>query len=69
VRKIDMQSGMITTVAGGGHPRDGAVGDGGAASAARLNRPHGVCVGPDGAIYIGDTLNHRVRRVCFAARE
>ncbi|MCU0982650.1 MAG: hypothetical protein MUF25_26115 [Pirellulaceae bacterium] len=22
-----------------------------------------MCVGADGAIYIGDTLNHRVRRV------
>jgi streptogramin lyase len=63
IRRIDAQSGVITTMAGGRAPNDDSVGDGGAATRAGLHRPHGVCVGPDGAIYIGDTLNHRVRRV------
>ncbi|MBN83414.1 MAG: hypothetical protein CMJ70_25045, partial [Planctomycetaceae bacterium] len=26
-------------------------------------RPHGICVSPKGVIFIGDTVNHRVRRV------
>ena len=61
VRRIDAKSGTITTVAGTG--RQGGDGDGGPARQARLDRPHGVAVGPDGAITIGDTGNHRVRRV------
>lgn len=63
VRKIDVKSGIITTVAGMGPQHEGGQGDGGPATKASMNRPHGICVGPDGAIYIGDTLNHRVRRV------
>jgi streptogramin lyase len=51
----------VTTVAGNG--QKGGAGDGGPATQAQLARPHGICVGADGAIYIGDTLNHRVRRV------
>lgn len=63
IRKIDAESGLISTVAGGGPTQRGAAGDGGSATAAQLDRPHGICLGPDRVIYIGDTLNHRVRRV------
>ncbi len=60
IRRIDHRTQIITNLAGG---RQGGAGDGGAAEAAGLDRPHGAVVGPDGAIYIGDTNNHRVRKV------
>lgn len=62
IRKID-PAGIITSIAGSGPQHKGATGDGGPATAATMDRPHGICVGPDGAVYIGDTLNHRVRLV------
>jgi len=63
IRRIDAGSGVIATVAGRGPQYRGGAGDGKPATEAQLDRPHGICVGPDGAIFIGDTLNHRVRRV------
>lgn len=61
IRRIE--SGTITTIAGSGPKSAGPPGDGGEATKAVLARPHGVCVGPDGAIYIGDSNHHRVRRL------
>jgi streptogramin lyase len=61
IRRIDAQTRIITTAAGTGKP--GGTGDGGPATEALLNRPHGVGVGAGGTLYIGDTLNHRIRRV------
>ena len=65
IRKI-APDGTITTVAGNGNPctpTTDACGDGGPATAAQLNFPTGVDVGPDGCIYIGDQGDYRVRRV------
>ena len=61
IRRIDLSTGLIATVAGDGAA--GGAGDGGPASAAQLDRPHGVAVSPDGTIAIGDTNNHRIRLV------
>ena len=60
IRKVEMPSGRVTTVAGG---RRGPGGDGGDARAAGLNRPHGCVLDAEGVLYIADSTNHRVRRV------
>lgn len=60
IRKIDVKTGKITTVAGG---RKGAGGDGGDASKAELDRPHGCVIDEQGNLYIADSNNHRVRKV------
>jgi len=63
IRKIDLASGTISTIAGSFPLKKGGEGDGGPATDATMDRPHGICVAADGTVYIGDTLNHRVRRV------
>jgi sugar lactone lactonase YvrE len=63
IRRIDAKSGIVTTVAGKGKSKTPGQGDGGPATEATLGRPHGVAVGPDGAVYIGDTNSHRIRKV------
>jgi len=63
IRLIETQTGKIGTIAGRGPTNKGSSGDGGPAAAALLDRPHGICVAHDGSIYIGDTLNHRVRKI------
>ena len=59
IRRINAE-GIVTTIAGG---HLGGNGDGGPATAAGLERPHGCGIGPDGTLYIADSNNHRVRAV------
>src|SRR6266536_1368116 len=51
----------ISTAVGTG--RAGYSGDGGPAGTAQLNNAYGLARGPDGALYICDMENHRIRRV------
>lgn len=63
IRRIDLKSGTVCTVAGGGPSEQGYGGDGGPATQAKLARPHGITIDKNGVFFIGDTNNHRVRKV------
>jgi len=65
IRRIDAQSGEISTVAGTG--LQGFAGDGGLAVFAELNRPYNVYADDDGGLFISDAGNHRVRHVDLAS--
>jgi len=60
IRRIDATTGTVSTIAGG---HQGGDGDGGNATEAGLDRPHGCGVDKKGNIYIADSNNHRVRVV------
>lgn len=60
VRKVSTD-GVISTIAGTG--KFGFSGDGGPATAARINQPCGVAVDKQGQVYIADSANCRIRVV------
>jgi len=62
IRRIDLKSGTISTVAGTGERGDGPDGP---ANNCGLARPHGIFVSKDGSVYIGDSESHRIRMLKF----
>lgn len=61
VRKIDLSTGMITTIAGNG--KAGFTGDAEPAVTASLNFPTGLALDERGNLFITDSGNNRIRRV------
>lgn len=61
IRKTDIATGIITTVAGNGAV--GYSGDGGPATAASLYFPTGITIDSYGNIYFADSGNNRIRKV------
>jgi hypothetical protein len=61
IRRVDANSGIITTVAGNG--AQGFSGDGGPATAASLFRPQSVALDSSGNLFIADSSNSRIRKV------
>lgn len=60
IRVIRRETGTIHTIVGDGKLGDGP---GGKPGKCRLARPHGVYVDGRGNVYIGDSSNHRVRKL------
>ena len=60
IRRVDA-TGVIDTIAGTGEAGFG--GDGGPARQALFRQPHSIEVAPDGAIFVADIGNHRLRRI------
>jgi len=66
IRRLDVATGVVTSIAGTGTAdasSAGFGGDGGPATAASLNAPAGVAVDGAGNVLIADTANHRIRRL------
>lgn len=61
IRKVDINTGIISTVVGTG--ATGYSGDGGPATAATMNSPTGLAIDGMGNMYITDDYNNVVRRV------
>ncbi|HEY1525244.1 MAG TPA: Ig-like domain-containing protein [Candidatus Angelobacter sp.] len=61
IRRVDVATGIISTVAGTGVA--GFTGDGGPATAAQLLGPQNVALDAVGNLFIADTNNQRVRRI------
>jgi predicted Zn-dependent peptidase/DNA-binding beta-propeller fold protein YncE len=61
VLRRDLRTGEVSVVAGSGV--QGFTGDGGLAAAAAMFQPGGLTLGTDGAIYIADSKNHRIRKL------
>ncbi len=63
--RLDVLPNTVWTLAGNGTP--GYSGDGGPATAARLNNPRSVTTDSRGNVYIADTGNHAIRMVVGGA--
>lgn len=63
VRKIDTR-GILSTIAGTGEKGFG--GDGGQALNCQFNFIHDIVMGPDGNLYVADSLNRRIRKIDLA---
>ncbi len=61
IRRVDGTSGNITTIAGDGTPE--YTGDGGLATAARLNHPYALALDGNGNLFIAELDNDVIRKI------
>lgn len=60
IRMVNAKTGTLELIVGTGEKGDGPDGD---PLKCKMGRPHGIFVDKDGAIYIGDSEAHRVRKL------
>jgi hypothetical protein len=65
IRMVNLQTGVISTVAGDG--TGGYSGDGGLATSAALNYPNGIDIDHWGNLYFADSVNSVIRKVTLSA--
>ena len=58
IRRVNLDTGIITTVLGAGVRGDGPETD---PLQCKLSRPHGLFAAPDGTLYVTDSEAHRIR--------
>ena len=69
IRKVEMKTGVISTVAGTGAGADQTVrgsqfgGDGGPARKAKIDNPGGLTFDSKGNLYFADSYNNRIRKI------
>lgn len=61
IRKIDVATGVISTIAGTG--TSGFSGDGGSCSQANINSPGDIDFDKEGNLYFSDVVNNRIRKI------
>jgi sugar lactone lactonase YvrE len=64
IRKVDLTSGTITTIAG--NSSAASDGDAGLATAATLDAPTALALDNEGNIYLADVRSHRIRKISAA---
>ncbi|MCU1230482.1 MAG: repeat containing protein, partial [Acidobacteria bacterium] len=67
IRRIDLTTKIITTIAGDAGGLPGYTGDTGNASDAKLNQPLGITADASGNLFFADSANNRIRRIDAAS--
>ena len=63
IRKVNITTGIISTIAGTGTGAYVPTDDSGPATAAAINHPRGICVDPAGNVVFSDYANNRIRKI------
>jgi len=63
IRLYSPTQSLVTTISGGGPKQRGYQESSSPQTLSKMNRPHGIAVDSQGRVFVGDTVNHRVRQL------